>query len=243
MGHVSRFILQLPQVASIVVQEGQTVQEHAILASCQEIVEHEEINISAILHVPARKIPSLLSVHVSQVVKPGDILARKKSIFTETYIRSPFLGTVVQIDTNRGSVWLETKRNPNVIIRSPINGTVVKIASGSLELEYDGILLHPLSIKGTIDGDLFVLSKEAQDLMQVRQRDVEGKIVAGDRLSLLASKLIALNAKAIIATDDIQQTLTVPFAVLSLESFETLSFFSGKHVILDELKKLIMIKE
>lgn len=231
--------LSIPEDTKVLVKDGQSVSEGTLLcqkhAGCQEVID-----LANIFKVVPEKIKKFLEKKEGEAVAIGDIIARKRSLLTQTFVKSPIAGKISDINTYRGTVTIVGEQE-EIKISSPVVGKVNEVGKGKITLEFSGRFFEATSGKGKSQGHLISFrEKSLLDALDISS-DVFGKIILGANISQSGiAKAEVLEANGMILGESPGNSC-LPFLVFAKETLAKVGEFSGNMVILDgEAKRLIV---
>ncbi len=220
------------------VNKGDHVKRGDILIESQNPVIYE-FNLAHLFKLPPQKALLTLLVKPHQHVEKGTVLARKKSILSKHFIKTPIGGVMVNSDNGIVGIQAGDKAAP---VAAWFEGKATDVSDSKLIFEVIGTVCAGKSGKGSpASGKLLVVSEVITSLQM--PIDLEERIFAVKTASSdIVAKADALGATAIIAETLDQPLFSLPY--LLIEDIKELVRYNHKTVIIcgDE-KELLIIEE
>jgi hypothetical protein len=239
----------IPEGFELKVAVGNKVDSGDVLAEGVEKGHEEVIHISHELKLIPQKAIKTLKKHLGDSVAEGEILANKSSLLGGHKIISQFSGIIVNIDTEKGDVYIRLLGSQNVkTITAPVGGTVDSINKQQVVLKTDKEAIVAVDgVGGEGEGEIEAITSLDERVLDHR---VEGKVLLAkdfDKVALF--KAVGLEAAGIVAenlTDidfvDLQgKNVRMPVLTVAEEDFRKLVKLNSKRVYLSGKNKSIIV--
>ncbi len=196
----------LPIKGNVLVKVGDKVNPGDIVAKTELPGVVLPVNLANILGVLPADVPSILTQKIGQRVERDTVIAKSKSffgLFTSEY-KTTFDATLESVSNLTGQLILRGDPIP-VEVRAYIQGTVTEVypEEGVMIEEVSAYIQGIFGIGGEVDGELKVISKTVEDILDEKDIKPEhkGKILVGGALVTGAAlkKAIEYGVKGIIA--------------------------------------------
>jgi hypothetical protein len=148
---------RLPLKGEVIVQKGERVTSHTVVARTQLPGDVEPLNIAGLLGVPPEDVEHYLQKHEGDKLKKGEIIAQTKGIFglLKTTIKSPIDGVFENFSKITGQAIL---RHPPTLVE--VNAYIDGIVTESLEEE--GVVVETI---GTFVQGIFGIGGESNGIL------------------------------------------------------------------------------
>ena len=232
--HTATLIVSLPTQYQLLVTKDDVVTTGTVLGKQSAATTEEVIKVGSLLGIANHDIPKHLKASIGSQIKKGDIIAKRKKLFTEFIVRSPVTGHLSSLDLTKGTIHIQGTEEKEQVIKSPIDGKVNKINEGQVEIEFSGLMIPAERGKGTATGMLSIYNSSDT---------LAGKIVATDPSEVLFSKFRALGACGVISRAPLNNSdPSLPFVIISPATMKQIAAYGGKKVVLsgDELYVVII---
>lgn len=217
------------------------------------------LSLADALSVEPRQSHKYVKVRPGDSVKNGDVLAVKKSFFSEVKVISEVSGTILSFERDRGVLHIkpegEGRGDKEEKLASPIDGIVSVCNNGQIVIDTDkDVLLAEQGVGGKAEAGLFVVSlppdAKLESLVFALDTKCIGKIVlleTVEREALL--KAIGMGAEGIItkniSENDLEylsrRNIPTPVVSVSDEAWKKLVRWNGKQAYLDGVGKTILL--
>lgn len=224
------------------VKEGQEITPQTIIGQKEEFREEKIVPLAAILGVSPSTVTKYLKTGIGEEVEKGQVIAVKKSMFSQTAFKSPYGGKIKEINLRNGEIIFGTINMGKVFdIILPINGKVKSIRSDELEITVSGIVLKGLKGKGPdVWGKIVYFPKENLEILD-RFNNIENSIVCCNKLNEETSlKLEVIGTKGLVVKLPPPKT-NLPFILVEDSEFrKIINLLGSKIVLLPEALELVI---
>jgi hypothetical protein len=214
-----------------------------VIAEARIVSQHQVLDISRGLGVPADQADKYVTRKVGEEVSQGDVIAGPVGLFPRT-IRAPKDGKVVSV--GGGQVLIELERAP-FELKAGIPGTVLElIPDRGVVIETTGALIQGVWGNGQIDSGVLVCMARSPEEELTRDRfdiSMRGSIVLGGTCSqadvLTAAANVPLRGLILssISADLVPAALQLKLPILVLEGFGKLAMNPAAYKILTTNEK------
>lgn len=209
-----------------------------ITATAAAIVE---FNLISILNVPPSDLIKYLLVKENQKVKIGEVIARKKKMFSTHTVKSPIFGTFVIIDRDKGKVGVKETQSEQTV-SAWFDGDVTDVNDQEIVLSVNGHLVSGTKGVGKLaSGILHVAADDINTLTM--PIDLEQAILV---VKVAASEIIAkadtLGAVGIVAETIAEPNFVLPYLLLS-DITEIHKFHKKQAILYADRKQLLILEE
>jgi len=239
----------LPKGYTAKISAGEKIEAGAVLANKKDFKE-EVIHLFKNYGINLSKNPQSLKKGLGDRVDEQTILVIQKKLVGTKKIFSPFQGTIVRIDENRGDVYVKTNsEGEGETLLSPVAGTIDFCDNEKIVIKTDKDVIRLTTLTGeNAQGVLEVLEKENPEALSEEQTDKILLIPNGTRLYIF--KAIGVGAKGLIAkTIDegifeelLEKQVKTPVGLIEDDGFEKLKKANGKKILIDSQGKSILIE-
>ena len=231
--------ISISEEAEILVKIGEEVSEGSLLAQkCNK--RRETVSLCQIFKVPAEKIKKFIKKNEGDKVGLGEILAVKRSLFSQLLVKSPMEGKIEEVNIYRGSVTIACDQEKRKVA-SPVSGKVKEIGKDKIVIEFSGRIFEGKKGEGKAKaGLLSFLSQGSLDSLNL-SGEIRGKIILGEAISKTGlAKAEALDVSGLVLGEE-PPALSLPFLIFEKETLRRLAEFSGNMVILDGDDKRLIV--
>ena len=197
----------------------------------------EILNFSSLLQCKPADAISHVEFTIGGIFQKGEILARKKSILNEYVVKAEDMIEIVAIDEGKGLVTTRRFTGHDIIIKSPVKGTIKDVSDQYIDIAFDGLYFPATKAQGNVYAPILALR---DDGFHTLDDTVGGKVVVVKAQAGIMSKLMALGASAVVTTET-EIDNTVPHAILDPQTIDILSAYSGQHVLLDGEHRCLLL--
>jgi len=194
-------LIKLPITSDcrITVNVGDKVDAGSVIGQKEVSGKEEEIKITSLLKVKPALAGKYLQISIGDRIEKNDIIAKKKNLFSSSIIRSPFSGTVKEINRETGVLNISTTEKGKENLNSPVKGIIRKKDEKLLEIEVDGLVFSGKDGGGTqAVGKLEYFRGDRIGSLEI-DRDIAGIVVLCKDLNRDAlAKLEALDCSGLI---------------------------------------------
>lgn len=230
--------ISLPEGKKLLIKEGDKVDFETpfIKVSENKLIK---IPISQILDVSPKKIFLSLTKNIGEAITQGDVLAKKKTLFSEKKYISEFTGVLKEIDHTEGTVTLEVQEKEGEKINSYFKGDVKKINDDSLEFEIKE--LEKFELKETSDyfgGEAVIIDKVS--LNKIKD-EIQNKILIVKKIETYNQlKLEVIGASGYVTVDSLSKQIDIPYArLLNSQDWEKIKKLNFPYVSIDKKENVI----
>jgi len=236
--------VQIPSGARILVSEDEKVTDATLLAKIDEEEESTPLDLAKILKIKPSSISKYLTRKIGEAIEEGDIVAVKKSVFSQTAVKSPHAGTIYGMDLATGVLVIQTKKSVPKKVISPVSGKIKSIKSNSIEVETEAIVYEGIMGSGNkVRGFLKYISDGRVGVMDGMEADFGGVIAMVGNLTAAAMvKFDVLGVTGIVALNKMDET-NLPFVQFDRGVFEKIAKYDGKMAVLDPNFKRVYFLE
>ncbi len=242
---LSSLRITIPSGAKTLVSRGDKVHLGSVLAEQKDARQMEPVSMSTLLGVPKKKITSYLTKSIGVQVRQGEIIGKRRKLFTEMIVRSPVDAVISSIDLTTGMLNLVALANP-ITLKSPVDGRIKKVSEDAIEIDFSGKVISGIKGYGWASGSLVFFDKTKHEVLGYLSSgsvDVNKKIIVVPYLSdILVSKLRAMGAVGLIAVD-YEESKVMPYIIIEKGEFKTLSDCVDRHAILDGMQSNLIIAD
>ena len=188
--------------------------------------------------------PKNIYLHLKKVigdpVQKGELIAMKKSFFTEVEYHSEYDGVIKEIDHQEGYILIGTTSGTVHTISSYFKGTVEAVNDHEIKVRLGPGHEYPLSQASSNFGGEAIFFEESQ-INSINEKTVGLKVVITKKLaSYEESKLEALGIDGFVTIDELEGTPSLPYARLqNAEDLEKISKLKLPYCIIDKAKSII----
>jgi hypothetical protein len=245
--------LILPENCQLKVSVEDKVTEGQIIAQKKQNNLTRVLPIAKYLEISPEKTLKALNKKIGDRVEEGDLLAEKKGVMNGKKLFSPFSGTVYKLEEESGDLYIVTDQGDSgeaEDIISPIEGKISFCDNTKIVIDTDKKGIIGLKASGEkAEGELFVIHEKDIDYSDL-PKEIKEKVILGEGFESSAIyKAIAMGVIGIICQEIQEDQLEEyrkkqyknPIIQVSKEDFEKLSKLSGKKIILEPSKKIILI--
>ncbi len=176
-----------------------------------QIDSHQEtkIYLAQELQINPKKIFNFLKKFVGEKIEKDEVLAVKKTFFSEKIIKSPVSGIIKEIDHHQGLVVIDFLDYHSQKIFSPFKGVVEKISKNEFQIKLNKPQEYQIKkIKTDFGGEVFYF-KENQ-FFEINSDQVENKIIISEKISSFSqAKLEALGVKGFVTLESLPDKTTL----------------------------------
>lgn len=195
---------RLPLQGEVIVEKGQDVKPHTIVAHTQRPGHLRTINLIKGLSIDGDAGKYLLK-KIGDSVEAGEVIARCKSLFGlfTNEVTSPFSGTIELYSKETGNLMIRLEPTP-IELTAYISGQVKSILPNEgAEIETQGTFIQGIfGVGGERHGNVLVIASSPKEVIDANQipDDAKGKILVGGALFSkdALKKAEELNVKALI---------------------------------------------
>lgn len=227
------------------VKAGDKVQAGDILALKKAKQKEEVIHLFKNYSINLQKDKKSLKKNLGDFIEENEILAIKSSFLGGKKVLSPFSGTIIKIDEERGDVFVRTASEEVAEkVISPVDGEVDFCNNEKIVIKSSGDAIHAeLATGEDSEGETQVVDNE--DKLTETLKDKIILVRNGGRL--LTFKAIGVGAKGLIFADAdqdifeelLEKRIKIPVLRVGEENFEKLQKKAGEKVILKPQEKSI----
>jgi hypothetical protein len=201
--------ISIPPKFKVVVKKGSSLSKGALLAEIpREKIPH--IALHDLLNVNPAEIRKYLVKKVGEEVAKGEIIAKKRGVFSTTQIKSPVEGIFSIIESMPGFIEIRTKKSGKIV--SPVAGIVNSKTDKSIIIETEEEALAGENGEGDSRGELIRLDN-ANNLFKIG-KSVDKKIVFGKELTATSvAKIKVLGGVGVVITKKIDG-LNLPYIIV-----------------------------
>jgi hypothetical protein len=203
-----------------------------------------EIFIAKELGIHPKKIFRFLKKFVGDVVEKDEVIAFKKSFFSEKKILSPFSGIIKEIDHNLGKLVICLDEKKKKIVSAYFQGEVIKVKEGFLELAVNKQQEYPVkNLEKSFGGPVFYLMEK--DVGSLSNNVINKKIIiAEDITGLMQAKIEALGCLGLVIAHPPAEIPAIPSAILkNPKDFQKILADKFPYCFLDQLSGKIIFYE
>lgn len=211
--------ISFPVEAKCLLKEGQSVDFES------EFLEHGEdfdveVQVAKKLEVAKDKIFSYLLKFVGENVKKGDILARKKTLFSQKNIVSDFQGVIKEINHTKGSLIIKVEDEKKKKFSAYFKGEVETISKDYLKLKVgSGFSASLKKAASDFGGKVLYLKEKDPNISEGLVKNQICLIESINEYNL--TKLEALGSAGILTLREMPETASLPSAQIEqIEDFK-----------------------
>lgn len=230
------------------VSAGEKVKAGDVIAYKKEFTE-EVIHLSKDYGIDLSKNPNALKKGLGDRVDEKTLLATKKKLLKGKKIFSPFQGTIVKIDNDRGDIYIKTNlEGEGQSLFSPVDGTVDFCDNEKIVIKTEKDVISVLRVNGEkTEGVLKVLEKAEPEYLS---EELKNKILLiPDTTRLFVFKAMGVGVKGIILNEIdeeifeelLEKLIKIPVCLVGKQEFEKLEKDNGKSVLINPEGKSILI--
>ena len=212
------FLFEIPYGYLSVVKEGDKVKSGEQLIVLDK--KNETVFIESFGEIVVKK---------DDVVKPGDILCKRKGVLKNENMKAEINGTVSSINDNVIEIKMYSAETQllDIQMQSQFDAKIEKVEAGKILLSFSAVQLNLLTSKGTssLGNFSYIPLQELGKITKLKGKDIglfgESIIVTSHSLVDLYPKLSALGVNGLISNSvdydvyDKASVLEVPFGVIS----------------------------
>jgi hypothetical protein len=181
---------QLPLKGEVLVEVGDSVDSHTVVASTYIPGNVQMLNVARQLNVEADNVPDCMLVGIDEDIKKGQVIAESKGLFGffKSQLKSPIDGTLANVSNITGQALLSEP--PIAIEVDAFSAGTIKqiIPEEGVIISSDGALVQGiLGVGGESQGEIILVVNSRQDIItkEMLNESHAGKIViAGSYLPL-----------------------------------------------------------
>ena|SRR3990167_350909 len=204
--------LPLPDGKQPLIKEGDIVDFDTPLI---KVVEKKNIKIPIAqeLDIPAKNIFLSMTKNVGEKIEQGEVLAKKKALFSEKTYVSDYTGIVKEIDHQEGAVTLSVTEKGGEKINSFFKGKVNKVDDDTIELEVQEAEKFELKESSSFFGGEAILIDD-KSLGHFKE-EISNKIVLIKKIEKYNQlKLEVIGATGYISLEPLSREIDIPSATL-----------------------------
>ncbi|MFH1826817.1 MAG: hypothetical protein ABH812_00060 [bacterium] len=230
--------ISLPEGKKLLIKEGDKVGFETPLIKITEN-KHLKIPISQILDVSPKKIFLSLTKNIGEAITQGDVLARKKTLFSEKKYISEFTGILKEIDHTEGTVTLAVQEKEGEKINSYFKGEVKKINDDNLEFEVKEVEKFELKEASDYFGGE-VVTIDNINLNKIKD-EIRNKILLVKKIEIYNQlKLEVIGASGYITIDPLSKHIDIPYArLLNSQDWEKIKKLNFPYVSINKKENII----
>jgi hypothetical protein len=211
----------LPE-CEVFAEKGDAVKAGQLLARI-EGESSPRIPLYSLLNVSPGEMAKLLLKKDGDIVRKGEVIARKGGFFSSLNIKSPISGKFQLIDDKEGFVKVSPLLSEDIV--APLAGVVVSIGKKCIELDAEGDVIVCSDGNKSIKGELFEINGE--NIFNI-DKSVKGKIVFGRGLDLAGAAKVGVLGGAGVIISSKASKLRIPYLIM--QSTVELKGFVGRKV-------------
>jgi hypothetical protein len=254
---MSSLPIPLPQGFQPTVHPADHVRAGSVIAKLPEqmLLRERHIHLAPILHVNPRKVAKYLRKNPGDLLREGEVLAKKTSLLTEIEIVSNVTATIMRFEHATGDLLVELldrKRQEQTMLLAPLDGIVLSCDNKQIVLSFESNLLTLRKGIGSFaKGNLFfVQSKEAEIDASYMSVEMIGNIVLGTSFTQEAlvkasgmgiAGMIALRVKDEDLDWLVRKRMAIPVVEVDQETWNKLAKKTGRQVQIDVKSKTITV--
>jgi len=221
--------ISLPEGKKLLIKEGESVSFDTPLIKIVD-KKYLKIPISQVLDIPPKKIFLALTKNVGDTINQGEILARKKGLFSEKKYVSEFSGIVKEVDHTEGTVTLIVEEKEGQKVNSYFKGKIKQINDDNLELEVQES--EKFELKEASDyfgGEMIIVEDKA--LSKIKE-DIRNKILLIKKIETYNQlKLEVIGASGFITIEPLSKQVDIPYArILNNQDWEKIKKLNFPYV-------------
>lgn len=234
--------VHIPKGAKVDVKEGDSVSYSAILAKTDKEEEMLLVDLAKPLGVQPVNVVKYLRKRVGDIVKEGEIIAFKKTIFSSTSIKSSVSGILESVDFKCGTVSILTKHTISQKIISPVAGKIASIKNQRIEIEAEAVVFEGFKGEGEkVRGTLRVFGEGEVGVMEGDTNKLSGSIVLSGSMTqaaLVKYGVIGVNGFILLR---VPSGIDLPYIQVEKEIFPKIAEHDGRIVVLDPPQKKVYL--
>lgn len=249
--------VHIPSGFILSIKNGDTLIAGQIIAKRSEKLSEIRIPLASLLNISPKKAEKYLKKLPGDVVRVGEIIARKSSFITSEEVVSSVGGTVLSFDLVSGDMIVEKSGEDEVSeaseIVSPFDGIVTDCLENRVMLTTkDRGIIGLKGTGGSAQGQLIFVEGKGQGIVAGEQITVDmiGNVVLGKLFTKEALvKASGMGVAGIITLkindEDVaileQKRMLLPIIEVNAETWQVLAKQIGKKVYLDSVIKTIFV--
>jgi hypothetical protein len=252
--------IELPEGFTPFVTQGDRVTIGQIIAK-KEAPQDETVNIIQALKISRIQAKKVLKKSPGERIKPGDVVAVKKSLFGKEQARiiSEIAGTIIRYERDTGNLVVRTDHDASELeLISPVAGTVTMCNNREIVVDTeDAFVTDGIAIGNPGEGTLFVLTESfdesgsenalyyldsrAADKIVLAKALTRELIIKGDSIGVRGFLGITISNEDIIYLQEKQ--IELPVIEITTELVSKLHSWENKKIMIETKSKAIILRE
>jgi len=201
----------------ILVKEEQSVDFDTPLFKKADI-QDLKIHLSQELDIQPSKIFLSMKKNVGEKIHRGDILAVKKSLFSEKKYICDFDGIIKEINHDDGSVIITSSHEKLKPKNAFFKGNIKKIQENEIEIDIQNYTQYDLKeTNEDFGGEILLIN--SKPISQIKEEDSKNKIIITKKIEPYNQvRLEVLGAKGYVTIEALNHRLEIPHALLLKEA-------------------------
>lgn len=237
--------LSIPRDAHVLVKIGDHISPESHIATVQKNRREHVLSIAYTLKIPLKSFFSTLKKQPGDIIVKGDILASRKTLFSQTFLKSPIDGILKEFDLKKGTVTIEeqNEKQQDEPFKLPYTGKVLALDKNSIEIEVEEPIYPLLSGHGNdVSANLFIHRGNLD--MFALSGDEKGAIIISQSVTKDAyMKLAVMDIVGLISCESYDESFAFPSAVVLPDVYEKLCLYHGIHALLQPTQKRIIVMQ
>lgn len=215
----------------LLVEEGDEINKHTAIYKAGDEGEVKAIPLSGILKVDASQIHKYLKRQLGDIVKQGELLAVKRSLLTQTIIKSPISGKIKEIDLKKGLLLMTTDFDKKIKkVHIPISGKVKQIKKDSIEIDVSGVRITGRQGSGDDQfGNLCIISASRHSVLDFGDEVADCVVFIEEAPLEAITKMDVLGALGVISTKIMEET-GFPYLIIDDGDVKDILSHQGKAI-------------